>query len=571
MKSNFKKGLFVLTLLCIVMSVGAVNTHINKEYITSEKINDVYYVNAGDPTDFQDKVDLCEGGYCKIILPIGTLALTEPIKINKSGIIIEGRGKVSSILTIGSNQTAFILGNKEDGYISGIHLKSFKINPDSTCYNGDSQVGIFINYSKFNHISDVDINGLCGYGIKLDNSARYNKIYDNNVELKYGYAYYQEALNDLRPNNNNKVYDNRFAVDTEGTGFYFNGRGNYNQFYDNIIQGTNRTPAIFGSTGDNKWAYLNSFNDNEIQYFGVNNTYVGLLINGTIQSQVHTNLIFGNGETNMLSYCVDNPNNGADNDIKNTVCENSQNEATNADLINIYDDITIKDLEITDINLNRGNSTVAAVSFGDVNDGLYSPADNQIKLILGGVGNVIFTSEYIWINSNAKYGLLNEMATSTNPNIVPRIGDMTTGIGSVATGNLSLIADSIEYLRIGDNEVKVYKDLEIQNSARVSGFTNYVTVNSTYAITITTNLIDVVAYGSLESQLRRISFDNLDVNEGFFVNVYPHSGDYVIITSRTGGDDNLRLTTASFNMTGYDSITLKCVGTECREISRADY
>lgn len=83
--------------------------------------------------------------------------------------------------------------------------------------------------------------------------------------------------------------------------------------------------------------------------------------------------------------------------------------------------------------LNRG------IAFGDGDSGIYEGADDQIYITPGGSSIYKFTSTYINMNSAASWGLLYEVASQTNPVIVPRYGDLTTGIGSSTNGELSLI------------------------------------------------------------------------------------------------------------------------------------
>ena len=63
--------------------------------ISAETINDVYYVQAGNGSDIQAKIDLCEvrGKGCKIEIPVGIYNLTAQINISKTGVLLQGQSR----------------------------------------------------------------------------------------------------------------------------------------------------------------------------------------------------------------------------------------------------------------------------------------------------------------------------------------------------------------------------------------------------------------------------------------------------------------------------------------------
>jgi hypothetical protein len=86
--------------------------------------------------------------------------------------------------------------------------------------------------------------------------------------------------------------------------------------------------------------------------------------------------------------------------------------------------------------------------FGDGDTGLYESVDDTLVVSLAGVAFCSFNVFGLLANNSDSFGLINEGATATNPTLVPSRLDEDSGIGSNAIDELSLIAGSVEGLRL---------------------------------------------------------------------------------------------------------------------------
>lgn len=70
-------------------------------------------------------------------------------------------------------------------------------------------------------------------------------------------------------------------------------------------------------------------------------------------------------------------------------------------------------------------------------------------------------SNGVTLTNSAGPQLMNEAASGTNPTLVPRRADTTTGIGANAAGEVSIIAEGTEIVRVDDAGAAVTGDLDI--------------------------------------------------------------------------------------------------------------
>ena len=99
------------------------------------------------------------------------------------------------------------------------------------------------------------------------------------------------------------------------------------------------------------------------------------------------------------------------------------------------------------LNLPQENDAVTpTLSFGDGDTGFYESSNDSIRIAVAG--------SYAYQINSARFGssiggvFLNEAPSATNPSIIPATTNVGTGIGSAATDQLSLIAGSVEGIRI---------------------------------------------------------------------------------------------------------------------------
>ena len=109
----------------------------------------------------------------------------------------------------------------------------------------------------------------------------------------------------------------------------------------------------------------------------------------------------------------------------------------------------------TQVFAPAGSAALPGISFtGDTDTGFYNSAGNEMRFITGGTDRIIFTqNEFKCANGNG-WGTTLTAASSTAPTVYPRNASTTTGIGSQASGNMSLIASATEVVRINSTNMQ---------------------------------------------------------------------------------------------------------------------
>ena len=161
-----------------------------------------------------------------------------------------------------------------------------------------------------------------------------------------------------------------------------------------------------------------------------------------------------------------------------------------------------------------GTDSAPGLSFiGDENTGLYGAAADQIGVALAGTAHWLFSTTSLAGATSGAAAVKDVAASGTVPTLVPHRGDLTTGIGAQASGNLSVVVQGVERAR-----------------ATTSGF------DVTGALTATTKSFDIphptkdgqrLRYGSLEGPEHGVYFRG--VVEG------PASGTEVVLPEHWAG------------------------------------
>jgi len=94
------------------------------------------------------------------------------------------------------------------------------------------------------------------------------------------------------------------------------------------------------------------------------------------------------------------------------------------------------------------------IVFGDGDTGIHESSDDLISLTFAGSESWIIGAGYIQSSTTTGGSILNEAASSTNPTLLPRRNNPTTGIGANTTNQISLITSGSEAVRI-DNFQRV--------------------------------------------------------------------------------------------------------------------
>lgn len=101
-------------------------------------------------------------------------------------------------------------------------------------------------------------------------------------------------------------------------------------------------------------------------------------------------------------------------------------------------------------------------------DGMYLNSAGQTAFAAGGVRIFFFNSTGLLMANASGATLSSSAATATVPTLIPRRSDSGTGIGSSGTGSISLIATSIEQLRINNGSIYVGGAASGTNTAAVA-------------------------------------------------------------------------------------------------------
>ena len=104
---------------------------------------------------------------------------------------------------------------------------------------------------------------------------------------------------------------------------------------------------------------------------------------------------------------------------------------------------------LSTFHINGGvGSLSTGLSFGDGDTGFYETVDDEIRVCIGGTDSWQMTGSFLGSPFNGQPTLIKENATSTNPTIIPNKNDLNTGIGWAAHDQLSIVAGSVEGMRI---------------------------------------------------------------------------------------------------------------------------
>lgn len=108
--------------------------------------------------------------------------------------------------------------------------------------------------------------------------------------------------------------------------------------------------------------------------------------------------------------------------------------------------------------VTQNNAAAPSLAFGDGDSGFYEGADDQIHLATAGVSRGFFNSSAftftgtISVNNSSGAAIFDEVASATNPTLIPNKSDPDTGIGWGASNDeLILVAGGIEGVSIAES------------------------------------------------------------------------------------------------------------------------
>jgi len=157
-------------------------------------------------------------------------------------------------------------------------------------------------------------------------------------------------------------------------------------------------------------------------------------------------------------------------------------------------------------------------------------------------------------------GLLPEVATSTNPNLVMNYADLDTGVGASAADQLSLVAGGVEGIRISEDTLVVIdlKGTMVTHGSMINAVT---TVNAaTYDLLISDHILNITytSTGAVTS----LTLPTAQVYSGRNLIIKDAAGNASTynITIDTEGSEKIDGADTAVINTDYESISLYCDG-----------
>lgn len=126
----------------------------------------------------------------------------------------------------------------------------------------------------------------------------------------------------------------------------------------------------------------------------------------------------------------------------------------------------------TYFRVSSGDASNLSLAFGDGDTGFFENTDDTLIVSIGGVSTYLFNSSRMGATNVGEPVLLNEITSAANPNIIPNLNDIDTGVGAAADDQLSLIAGGVEGIRISEDttiDVKVNGTLTANNNTWLRG------------------------------------------------------------------------------------------------------
>lgn len=162
----------------IIADSGLYDTF-NVTNLTVDKINEVLYVEAGNFSDIQAKIDMCGSEGCKVVIPKGIYDATTGINVTAiPSLVIEGNGK-GTVLNITANlgaSTALFYGTDVQGFeLRDLKIQGNNISDSGVRITGTSENVKIINVESSHHraygISIAGVNNLLISGTKTNNNT----------------------------------------------------------------------------------------------------------------------------------------------------------------------------------------------------------------------------------------------------------------------------------------------------------------------------------------------------------------------------------------------------------------
>ena len=136
-----------------------------------------------------------------------------------------------------------------------------------------------------------------------------------------------------------------------------------------------------------------------------------------------------------------------------------------------------------------GTAANPTQAFSDGDSGIAELSDDTMLFTVGGGLNTLYYSSAGFRDAdNNSWGLLNEAPSATNPNIVPRYNELTSGIGAYAVGTVSVIASSTEHMRFDGAISTGVASTTAYGNFKIDGMANMTRPHLTLAATSTQSI-----------------------------------------------------------------------------------
>lgn len=179
-------GLFVIATQVSDLSVIAPffqsgNTIVNSSGVTADSINNVLYVQAGNASDIQAKIDISSNN--NVHIPCGEYIINNPISINNNKLYLVGDGECTILIHNDTDQSSNhgVIFNSSVN-ISYLELSNFVIDGKNKTVRGviwlGNNNGYVHNMIRINHLHIKDINSTNSTTIDI---MAYNSVIEDNL------------------------------------------------------------------------------------------------------------------------------------------------------------------------------------------------------------------------------------------------------------------------------------------------------------------------------------------------------------------------------------------------------
>lgn len=310
-------GVMLSFAFAVIVLSGTVVTRITDDIIEVDEMNEILYVDAGNATDIQAKIDSCPSNGCIVHIPDGTYTINSEITL-PNNITLKGSGFGTIITGTNTNLVANedASGGNDNIHVSDIHLIGnrtgtagygfYIANVTNSSFQdiwiekvkqhgfqiADSSDNVLMNIKSFNNDQD---------GILMADSSERNKIIDCHTygNDDYGVGIIEVTEGSGNPTNNIisglVTYSNDFGILTKGA---------IGTIMDNNVIYMNRKHGIQDGSPSTQWSNYTIISNNLIKNNAQSESGHSGLYTHTCHAVISGNIISDDQGTHTQSYGI---------------------------------------------------------------------------------------------------------------------------------------------------------------------------------------------------------------------------------------------------------------------------